>query len=111
MSTELPPGYQDCLAKMYSRARAWSLVCGLDGLRFTLPPLKMMVIAPLTDQVIAMLGANEKTRQLLRELDEATDHEATVAMTCTIVRACGFPVEDWSEAYCATLVSRGGIPS
>lgn len=100
--------YEHGTAAMLARAQRWLLSEGTAGLSFTLPPLELGVIAPLTPQTIPLLSRTEQGRAFLLALDVATKNQATVMQACAVVRAMGLPVDDWTEAYCAELLKRGG---
>lgn len=107
---DLPEGYKRCFSQMGGRAVSWFHSRGKAGLEFTLPPLELSLIANL-DAVIERFAPTETGREFLRALDAATGNEATAMQACILLRSLGLPVEEWSEAYCAELVKRGGIPS
>lgn len=101
-------GYAAAMRKMALAAVAWVERRGVDGLAFTLPPDDgMMFIAPLGEDAIEMLGANDKTRDFLRALDAATGHEATAFLACQVVRAMNLPVTDWSADFWQELLASG----
>jgi hypothetical protein len=99
--------YANALRKLALAAVAWVEAHKPDGLAFSLPPADVMFIAPLTDDTIAMLAANRRSRSFLRALDRATKMEATAFQAAQVIRAMGLPVTDWPESYVAELVARG----
>lgn len=100
--------YMSAIRKMALGAVAWVETRGVDGLAFSLPPEgDLMFIAPLSADAIAMLASNEKSREFLRALDDATSAQGTAYQACQIIRAMELPVEDWSQAYWQSLLAEG----
>jgi len=104
----LPPGYAICFRRMAIAAARWIEERGKEGLAFSLPPDDgVMFIAPLSDEAIEMLGANEMAREFLRAMDAAAEHEATAFLACQIIRAMELPVTDWTEEFWHSMLAKG----
>src|SRR3954471_11649278 len=80
-----PTGYLDCIATVGKAVAAYVEAHGHEGLLFLLPPADVTIIGPLIDPWISALGRNETTRAFLRELDAASNHEATIAIAIMVL--------------------------
>jgi len=99
--------YLKTMKKIALAAVKWLETHDRAGLAFSLPPEGVMFIAPLSDDTIAMLAPNRRSRAFLRALDSATAMEATAFQVCQVIRAMDLPLTDWPESYIAELVARG----
>lgn len=107
-----PDGYADCARRMALGARRYIEAQGREGLLFTLPPEGVAVIGSLAGELLNALGANEKSREFLREMDNASLREATIAMAVAVIEAAGLPTtEATAVSPWAFLFQQRGEPS
>jgi hypothetical protein len=82
---DFPPGYYACCATMQKAAEAWVLEHPCAQLSFRELDPKIMYVGALEEKIICWLGCNEPARELLRTIDRATNHEATVMQTRVVL--------------------------
>ena len=84
----LPPEYFADIEKLYEALLAWSREHPDADCKFRLPR-DVVLIAPLTPDVIDMIALTEDARVLLRHLDEASSHRATVIQVRVALEKAG----------------------
>lgn len=106
-------GYVRCVVEMGEAAARWLSEHGRDGVRFSLPPQRLMVVVPLSHPLaLVLLADNKPSRKLLLAMDRAADGKGTLMQATFVLREMGLPFEEWSQEKLANLmkaVSKGGV--
>lgn len=81
---ELPPGYVETAEQMIAAAQRW-LAFFPARVTLRLAPSELMYVGNLDERGIALLAGDDVTKQFLRAIDKATNHQATIFLVHCIV--------------------------